>query len=174
MTGNAFTYSMPAGIPGAVNRVGGRGPDIEAQIMDPTDYLGAYGLAGQIDSATGDFRKMEAGDATIYGFLVRPYPLQATTATGYSGSVPLGTAGVPPQSGVIDVLKSGYMTVLLRNATAAVKNGVVYIRVANPTADLPLGGAEAADDGADTIAVNAYFMGGADANGNVEIAFNIN
>lgn len=172
---NAYLYNMPSGIPGAVNRVGGGGKlDIEAVIMDPDSPLPLYGLFGQIDDVTGLFRTMEAADATSYGPIVRPYPTQPTAAAGYSGAVTLGAGAVPPTKGTVGVLKSGYMTVLLYGATAAVKNGVVYVRVDNNDATHPLGGVEAADDGAHTIAVNAYFMGPADASGNVEIAYNIN
>lgn len=176
---NVFTYSMPYGIPGAVNRVGGRGPDIEAQIMDPTHPLPFYGLFGQIDATTGFFRQLTSTDAAVYGLLVRPYPEQPTTATGFSGSISLGTAAVPPQfQTAIDVLKSGYMTVKLYNTTAAVKNGAVYTRIAdNDATGFPLGDVEAAADssgGTNTLLVTpAYFMGPADSNGNVEIAYNI-
>lgn len=174
---NAFTYSMPAGIPGVANRLGGRMPEIEAQIMDPDHPLGAYGLFGKV-GATGLFRTLESTDdnASIFGPLVRPYPTQPSTATGVSGSVPLGTAAVPPQNqATVDAMRSGRMTVLLRGATAAAKGGIIYVRVDNGDADHPIGGVEAADDGANTVALDSksYFMGSADSNGNVEIAFNI-
>lgn len=181
MTSNAYQYAMPAGIPGVANRLGGRMPEIEAQVMDPTNPLPFFGIAGQIDVATSFFRKMAAGDATIYGFLVRPYPTQPSTATGISGSVALGTPAVPPQNqGTVDVMKSGRMTVLLQanNAgvvTNPVKNGVIYICIQNPPAGGVVGGVLGAADGGNTIALPAgsYFMGGPDASGNVEIAFNI-
>jgi hypothetical protein len=174
-----FLYNMPYGFPGRLNRVGGGGKlDVEAQAMDPTNYLTAYGLAGQIDAATGDFRIMQAGDTTIYGFLVAPYPTQPLAAAGFSGAVALGSPGVPPTSGVIDVMKSGYMTVVLEpnNAgvyTNPVKNGQVYICIQNPNAVGHAGGVQGAADGGNTIAINAYFMGPPDANNNVEIAFSI-
>jgi hypothetical protein len=181
MTNNpeVFTYQMPFGFPGRLNRVGGGGKmDVEAQAMDPTNPVPAYGLAGQIDAVTGDFRFMEAGDTTIYGFLVAPFPTQPLAASGFSGAVPLGAPGVPPTSGVIDVMKSGYMTVVLEpnNAgvvTAPVKNGVVYICIQNPNAVGHVGGVQGAADGGNTIAINAYFTGPPDANNNVEIAFSI-
>lgn len=173
--GTVFLYQMPFGIPGAITRMGNGVPsDVEAQIMDNSNPVLAYGLFGQIDGTTQEFREMAAADATVYGVLVRPFPSQPNTASGISGSVPLGTAAVPPTSGAIDVLKMGYINGVLRGATAAKKNGIVYVRVDVADATHPLGGWEAADDGANTIAVNAYFTGPADANGNVEIAFNIN
>lgn len=168
---NVFLYNMPAGIPGMINRVGGRGPDVETQIMDPTHPLTQYGLFGFIDATSGDFRQMATGDASTYGLLARPYPSQATTAAGYSGQQLLGTATPPPTSGPISVLKSGYMTVLLLGATAAVKNGQVWTRI---NGGVP-GSVYAADGGGGNYlsVAGAYFMGPADANGNVEIGFNI-
>lgn len=181
MYDSVFTYNMPAGIPGALNRNGGRMPDVEAQVMDPTNPLPFYGLAGMIDATTGLFRKMAAGDTAIYGFLVRPYPLQATTASGFSGQAQLGNPAVPPQTQVaIDVLKSGYITVLLQanNAgviTAAAKNGLVYICIQNPPAGGSVGGVLGAADGGNTIVLSAlsYFTGVQDSTNNVEVAFNI-
>jgi hypothetical protein len=169
-----LTYNMPAGIPGMLNRVGGRPPVVESQIMDSTNPLVAYGTAGQIDATTGDFRIVAAGDTAIYGILVRPYPTQPKTASGFSGSIPLGTGATPPTSGTVDVLKSGYMTVLLGGATAAKKNGAVYVRIQNAAAGQPVGGFEAAADGGNTVLVTgAYFTSAQDANNNVEVAFNI-
>lgn len=179
---NAFLYAMPAGIPGVANRLGGRMPEIEAQIMDPANPLPFYGLFGFIDAVTSLFRKMAAGDATAYGVLVRPYPSQpSTSGSGISGSVALGTAAVPPQiQTAVDVMKSGRMTVVLQanNAgvvTQPVKGGLVYVCIQNPPAGGSVGGILGAADGGNTIALPAtsYFMGGADANNNCEIAFDI-
>lgn len=179
MTQNAYPYQMPAGIPGVASRLGGRMPEIEAQVMDPDHPLPAYGLFGKI-GATGLFRTLETTDtnAEIFGPLVRPYPQQPAQApsNSVSGSTPLGTQAVPPQNqATIDVMRSGRMTVLLRGATAAAKGGIIYVRVDNADATHPLGGVEAADDGANTVPLDSksYFMGPADSNGNVEIAFNI-
>lgn len=178
--GNAYLYNMPSGIPGAVNRIGGGGKiDIEAVILDPVTAFPAYGLFGQIDAVTGYFRPLLAADAVVYGPLVRPFPTQPTSTAGYSGASPLG-AGLPPTKGTGPVLKSGYMTVKLQgnNAgmiTAAVKNGAVYVCVQNPPAAGVVGGITAAADGGNTVLLPAgsYFMGPADADGNIEIAYNI-
>ena len=62
----------------------------------------------------------------------------------------------------------------LRRAGTPAIGGAVYVRVATPAAGKPIGGIEAAADGANTIAVTgATFMNAGDANGNVEIAYNI-
>jgi hypothetical protein len=66
------------------------------------------------------------------------------------------------------------MTVLLGGATAAKKNGAVYVRIQNAAAGQPVGGFEAAADGGNTVLVTgAYFTSAQDANNNVEVAFNI-
>ena len=171
---NVIKYNMPSGIPGAISRAGGGVVlDVEPVSLSSAAPLPYYGLAGQID-ADGNFRAMDSADTNIYGFLSRPFPQNATATSGYFGSTPQGTPAVPPQNGGEGAaMRAGYMTVKLYGATAAAKNGIVYVRVDNEDADHPLGGCEAADDGANTIAVNAIFQGPADDSGNVEISVNI-
>lgn len=169
--GNTIRYNMPSGIPGAISRAGGGVVlDSEPVALSATAPLPYYGLAGQID-ADGKFRAMDAADADIYGFLSRPFPQNATAAAGYFGSTALGTPAVPPQTGGEGaVLRAGYMTVKLYGATAAAKNGIVYVLVDGEDADNPLGGVYADDDGANRIATKWIFQGPADENGNVEIS----
>lgn len=169
--GNAYRYAMPSGIPGVISRTGGGVVmDVEPVALDATAPLPFYGLAGQID-ADGEFRAMAPADADIYGFLSRPFPFNATSAAGYMGSVALGTPAVPPQTGGEGaVLRAGYMTVKLYGATAAAKNGIVYVQVDAIDADHPKGSVWADDDGANRIATKWIFQGVADENGNVEIS----
>jgi hypothetical protein len=158
---------MPAGIPGAVNRA--FQSTIEQQLIDGTNPPTGYGLPVAIDATSKKARGVTTGDAAtaIYGLNVRPYPTQGNGTDG------LGTA-TPPTSGIMDVLKRGYISVHLGGATAAAKNGTVYVRVAAAAGGKPIGGIEAASDTTNTIVMaNSYFMGPADADGNVEIAFNI-
>lgn len=164
-----FQFRMPAGIPGAVNRA--ESANVEAQQLDATYYPTSFGVPVAIDATSHNMRAIKAGDTTanVYGFYVRPFP--ATTGSLTDG---LGTS-TPPTSGIGSVLKRGYMTAKLNGATAAAKNGTIYIRTAVGTGSI-IGGIEAATDGTNTFALtslNSYFMGPADANGNVEIAFNI-
>lgn len=168
MSNFAITRRMAAGIPGNINRIGA-GPTVEPQLITPVGEANApvsYGVGVLIDAVTRQVRLPKAGDTAIYGMLARPYP----TGASQDG---LGTS-TPPASGECDVMKRGYMSVLLQNATAAAKAGAVYVRISGGTVSLKVGGFEAADDGADTILVeDAYFTGPADADGNTEIAFNI-
>lgn len=162
---SAFLYRMPAGIPGDVTRASQS--TIEPVFLNSALPFAGFGLFGKI--ASEKFVPFGAGDTAgvEYGLLVRSYPI-----TGGSGSDPLGTS-TPPTKGVADVLRRGYMTVKLNAGTSA-KDGQVYVRVAAAAAGKPIGGIEAAADGANTVAIpTAAFMGPADASGNVEIQYNI-
>lgn len=158
----AYLYRMPSGIAGDVTRKSHS--TIEAQTLGVTAFAG-YGLFAKV--ASGKLEPVGAGDtaADVYGLLVRSFPTQG-------GGSALGTA-TPPTTGVVDVLRRGYITVKSNAGTAAL-NGQVYVRVASAAAGKPIGGIEAAADGANTIAISgARFMQAADAQGNVEIAYNI-
>jgi hypothetical protein len=173
----AYLTRMPAGIPGECTR-GWGSCDIEPQIITPSTVTGAptaYGVPLVVDATAGNvgnMRTLAAGDINNaaqgivpYGVLVRPFP------TG-SSQDPLGTS-TPPASGPCDVLKSGYVNVLLNGTTAAVKGGPVYVWCAASTGSHVQGGFEAALSGGNTLTYpGAYFTGPADANGNTEIAIN--
>jgi hypothetical protein len=81
----AFTYRMPAGIPGDVNRVWG-GTTVEPDLMDPANPVTAYGLAVAMDSVSYKIRPIGVGDtvANVYGVLARPFPANAQTAANFS------------------------------------------------------------------------------------------
>lgn len=163
---NAFTYRMPAGIPGNVTRASVA--TIESQILDTTNYPTVYGVPVAIDATSKNVRKIMAGDAAaaIYGLYVRPFP----TASGATDGVGTST---PPVSGLCSILKRGYSNVKVNAGTAA-KNGVVYVRVVANGGNTIIGGVEAAADSTNTIIMTgAYFTGPADASGNCEVAYAI-
>ncbi|MGV0885993.1 hypothetical protein V6760_03860 [Acinetobacter venetianus] len=160
---NVFLYRMPSGIPGDVSRKSQS--TIESHPVGA--QFAAFGLFGKISATDGKFVPLEAADTAeiIYGLFVRAYPTQ-------SAQNELGKA-VPQPNGIQDVLRRGYMTVKC-NAGNAKKAGTVYVRVGAGTEAKPVGGIEAAADGANSIALpNAFFMHDVDAQGNVEISFNI-
>ena len=162
----AYKYRIPAGIPGATNR--NEHLTAEAQVMDPANPVTLYGVPVKIVS--GQVRPVAAADAAtvVYGFLIRPYP-----TTDGNASTPFG-GGTPRSDEIANVMRRGYMTVKLNGVTAATKNGGVYVRVADPTTDTPIGGLEAGADGGDCVLIpGCVFMGPADAAGNTEIAYNI-
>lgn len=165
----AYSYRMPAGIPGEVNRVASA--LIEAQVVSSAaaEVPLVYGIAmivGNTAGNVGNMRILTTGDTNVYGMLVRPFP----TNSGQDG---LGTS-TPPKSGIIDILKRGYMSVYLQGATAAAKGGQVYAYLnTTDTSHLYFGGIEAATS-TNAIAIpNTYFMGPADTSSIVEIGYNI-
>lgn len=175
----AFLTRMPAGIPGEVNR--GWACVIEPIAVTPSGTAGAptaYGIPIVVDQTAGNVgnaRMLAAGDQSatgtiVYGLLARPYPTQSGV---WSPDPTIGAATPPPQ-GSVDVLRSGYMTVLLSGSTAAVKGNQVYIWVAAPSGTHILGGFESTNPSGSGFALPAaQFMGPADAAGNVEIVFNV-
>lgn len=165
----AFKYRMPAGIPGATNRV--EHLTAEAQIMDTAFPVLLFGVPVKLVS--GLVRPIASGDAAslVYGFLIRPYPTQNVGAP-YTAPTDGFGGGVPNTQDLANVMRRGYMTVKLNNVTAATKGGQVYVRNANGTGPTPIGSIEAG--ATDCVAIpGCIFMGPADADGNVEIAYNI-
>lgn len=158
----AYTSRVPAGFAGTISRSDSL--TVEQQIIDSGTPPTAYGRFVKLVS--GKVQPIASGDAAtvVYGLAVRPYPAQSTTnALGVS---------TPPTSGIIDVLKRGYMSVPLDNGTAS-KGAAVYVRV-TVNGGLAVGNIETASDSAKCVVVaGAYFTGPADANGIVEVAYNI-
>jgi hypothetical protein len=167
----AFLYRVPSGIAGASNRIGA-GATIEPGLLHTSLAPTAYGLAVAIDASTGRYRAIGSGDtaALVVGVLIRPYPSINTVA-----SADVLGATTPSTTRIADIMKRGYVTVTLNGATAAAKGGLVYIRVAAASGGKPIGGFEAAADSTNTIVLPGtwYWMGPADAQGNVELACNI-
>jgi hypothetical protein len=164
----AYTFRMPAGFAGDVQRV--EAAVIEPQIIDSSAPPTAFGVP--VKMVNGKIQPINnAADtaASVYGVNLRAYPIQG------NGTDPLGTS-TPPTSGVTDVLRRGYVSVTLNGTAAATKDGTVYVRVAGASAGKPIGGFEAAADAtpANTVAMpaNWYFTGPADSYGVVEIAVN--
>ena len=169
----AYAYRMPAGIAGEVTRYS-VGTTIEAQLQMVGNPLPAYGMPAVIDPASGGMRPVAAGDAAgvIYGVIVRPYPTQPQSAVNY-GAVVVGQPGVPPVTGIIDILKRGYVNVMLSGIgkPAPVKGGPVHIWTAAAAGGEVVGGFTT--DPAGLAIPIAYFTGSADSNGNTEIAWNL-
>ena len=164
----AYTFRMPAGIPGEVNRA--QTATIVTEILTPSGTTGAptaYGIPVVIDATSGQVRSMTSTDTAAYGVLVRPYPTN-------SSQDPLGTS-TPPTSGPCDVLRRGFIQVLLSVTQAATNGGQVYIWTAAPSGSHITGGWEAANPGGSGISAPAqsFFQGPADSNGNTEISFNL-
>lgn len=157
----AFTLRMGVGFAGGITRSDSL--TVEPEFPNPTTPPTAYGQAVKL--VNGLLQPLAASDtaAVINGILSRPYPSQSTT-NAYGPSV-------PPTKNVVDVLKRGYIAIPLARGTAA-KDGIVYVRNVATTGTL-VGDYETTTNSGNCIAMNARFMGPADATGIVEIAYNI-
>ena len=163
-----ITNSLPMGVPGDLSRQQATVESFNNSTTVPVTVFGRPVKAGaQANSVTG-FAGGEAGAACI-GFLVRDYPSQG----GLSSNEAFG-AGTPPVSGPVGVLREGYMVVRVDSTSVPANGGGVYVRIAAATGPKPLGGLEAAADGANSVLIpNCTFTGPKDAENNVEIRFNV-
>lgn len=174
----AYTYRMPAGIAGAISRpqdlttepaiLSNASPFVIAAVgeNDQTIQLTAYGVPGKYDD-DGLFVPLAANDGAddAVGFFVRPYP--TTGVADFQHQVHTGAA----QEG--DVLKRGYLNVNVGEDATEIKRGApVYF---DASTQRVLQDSETdSDSSATPFAVpTAYFTGPGDADGNVEIAYNI-
>lgn len=157
----SFLSRMPAGFPGRISRSDSK--TVTPEVVDASAVPSGYGLPVKLVS--GQVAALASADAVsvVYGFLVSPYPTESTSNT-------LNQAASPPSSGIVDVLKRGYIIVPLASGTAA-KGGAVYVCLA--TANGTVGTIAAASGTGFSAIPNAMFQGPADSNGNVEISFNV-
>lgn len=165
----AFTYRMGAGFPGDVNRT--HPFSVLPGLTNTTTPPRAYGDPVFVNTADNTYRGAVSGDnnataAAIAGVLVRPYPTQQQSG-GMSAS--LGAA-VPPTSGVLDVLRDGYIMVKLPAGRTVTKNGTPFLWCAASASGNIQGQLMEAASAGNTLPVsNARFTGPADANGNAEL-----
>lgn len=161
----AIVTRAPAGFPGVISRSDSL--TVTQEVVDSGTPPTAYGKP--VKMVSGKVQPVASGDAgtVVYGWLVKPYPTQSSTDT-------LGGA-TPPTSGIANVLKRGYMSVYLKLGTAA-KNGQVYV-VTTAGGSVAVGdivtAASPAGGGTGVAVTGAFFQGTADADGNVEIAYNL-
>lgn len=169
----AYLYRMPAGIAGDVSRAG-VGVTIEPQTIAHAGQPGSptkFGIPVSIDATSKLIRGVVAADTQsapgVYGFLVRAYPTGAAQ-DGLGVATPVVTQGA-----ACDVMRRGYMTVKCNFGTPA-KGGQVYVWKAADSGQHIQGGIEATDPSTSGFAIpGCLFTGPADADGNVEISYNI-
>ena len=162
-----FLTRMPAGIPGVVTRV--EGARIEQKLMDTNYPVTKYGLP--VKFVGGKIRPMaENNTGQPDGFLVKAYPTQRTANEALGTAVPDPTTGQP-----FDVLVAGYIMANVPSGTVTADTAVAYRAVQSSPAVL-IGRLEAGLSGSpetNVVIQRCRFIGTADANGNVEIAFNV-
>lgn len=112
----AYLERMPAGIPGDVTR------KADSHLEPGVIGASAVNHGAPVKVSSGKLVAIGSGDAAavLHGFLVRPYPTQSSVNDLGGGSAPADS--------VRDVLRRGYMSVLLASGSAA-KDGQVYMRV---------------------------------------------
>lgn len=162
----AITTRMNVAIPGAISR-SFAGQVISQEIIDPNTPPTKFGQPVKL--VAGKVQPLASGDAAalIYGVTVRAYPTQDAT-----GSASAYGPGTPPSSGIIDILRVGFIGVALANGTAA-RGAQAYVRT-TVNGSLAIGGVE--DNTTSTGLVTPagwYFTGPADASGNAELAIGI-
>lgn len=162
----AFPYRMGAGFSGDVNRT--HPFSVEPVRLDSAGTFSFYGQAGT-PGANNGIRAVANGDnalTKIYGILVRPFPTQQQSG-GMSASF---GAGVPPTSGVGDMLRWGYCMVQMNGSPA--KGDPAYVWAAAAAGgDLP-GQFTTSTTGGDVIGPltgSSDFNGPPDANGVGEV-----
>ena len=165
----AFTYRMGAGYPGDVNRT--HPASILPGLQNVATPILLYGNPCVVDTSTNSYRELLVGDTAvtvIAGVLVRPYPTQQTTG-GMASSF---GAATPPVTGVIDILRSGFVMAKGNNFATAQQTlgGAVHIWIAASTGAHVQGGFESAATGGSTIAItNAKWNGPGDSAGVAEL-----
>jgi len=164
----AFPFRMGAGFPGDVNRT--HPVSIEPGLIDASAPPQNYGVPVILDATTQGFRPFTTGDTavtTAYGITVRPFPTQQSTG----GAQSLIGGATPPQSGIQDVMRLGYIMVQIPAGQSVKKGGAVFVWCAASSGAHVQGNFEGASSGGNTASLGALFQfnGPADANGVTEV-----
>ena len=171
----AFQFRMGAGFTGDVNRT--HPASVEPVLVNTTTPPLLYGQGVVVDAAGVGVRPLVAADnalTSVYGVTVRVFPNQQSSGANY-GAAAFGSA-VPPASGVIDVLRSGYILVQLGGTFVNAKKGspVFIWTAASAGANVQGAFVDTISAGNTTPAlVGVTFNGPADATGIAEICFNV-
>lgn len=172
----AFQFRMGAGFPGDVNRAHPFNitPELIDSVAPPTIYGQPVIIDSAADAGQGGVRPFATGDGAQlpWGFTVRPYPTQQSAGTNF-GAAAIGAA-TPPATGVIDILRSGFIMANLPFGGTPIKGAQVYVRVAASGGGHIMGAVEAVSDPGNNVALTGCFFNGTpDASGNVEISVNV-
>ena len=164
----AYTTRVPAGFVGQVTRDDSL--TIVPEIIDTSTPPTAFGQFVKLVS--GKLQPVASGDAAtvVYGVLVHAFPVQGGSTTGS-----IATPATAPTSGVVSVLRRGFIAVKLVSGTAAKRGAVYVVTTAGGTSVVGdiVTSASPASGGTAVAVTGAYFTGPADSNGVVEIEFAI-
>lgn len=172
----AFAFRMGAGFAGDVNRT--HPAAIEAALQDATNPVNKFGVPVLINASANSVRAIAAGDASAtailpFGFSVRPFPVQASTAGAFGATS--FNSGIPQATGAIDILRNGLIMGQLNTGATAVKGGAIYVWCAATTGNHIQGGLESVANAGNTALLDPRYTynGPADATGVVEISVNV-
>jgi hypothetical protein len=172
----SFLAQSPVGFIGRITR-SVPAPKVNPYVNDTTNPVASFGLA-VLATTNNTVRGVLAADTaitTIFGIAVQPFPFQQQSGTNF-GAQALSTLVAAP-SGLLDILKSGFMTVYCNSAQAptASLESPVFLWIAASTGTHIQGGFETAAVEGSTIALPAsvYFNGPGDSTGAIELAFNL-
>lgn len=147
--------SMTRGFAGELTR-GYYDATTEVKANDATTPVVGFGVPVKLNTSADGVTPCAATSDKVYGFAVREYG-QAVPKIHSS------TLVAEQDQALVTVMKRGYMAVKLASGTAKL-GGTVYL---NATGGLTAASAS------NTAIPNCVFMGAADSDGLVEIAFNI-
>lgn len=171
----AIPFRMNAGFPGDVTRT--RPFSDEPVMNDDAAPCDAYGQFVVIDATGNAVRKIGVADQSdgvslmAWGASVRPFPTSPGGTVSAPGASAAFGGGAPAASQVMDVLRWGYMTVVLNDKTQTPKKGdPVYVWCAASAGAQIQGGITSAASAGNTVKLaNAVFNGAGDGAGNVEV-----
>lgn len=177
---NAILFRMAYAVPGDL-AVGAGRSNVKAEVYGATPFP-FYGLPCVISSNTviPVTSNLAAVANSIYGWLVRPFPLQEFASP--STSLQIGGQAAPLTSGIANVMTEGYIGVFVQAGAASVAaGGTVFLRYQTGGAGVTIfGGVEGVTSGNNFAVTNTtnsrktcYFTGPADANGFAVVAFGI-
>jgi hypothetical protein len=142
-------------------------PRITPDMNDATNPVAFYGLAvlNTINNTVRGILASDAGVIGISGIASANFPFQPSSATNFGAQALSALTAVAPNS-VMDILRTGFMTIYLNSAQAptATKADKVYVWCAASTGTHVQGGFENA---ASVAAVSAPKAGGNTGNGTV-------
>jgi len=175
-----FKYDVIGG------RAPGAFPGILTRIQNPHEVTTATVDAANPPTRYGDpvvnvpgtgVRPVISTDTSIYGFLVKPYPVTDPTWPPQGFTFP----EVPPTTENLNVMRQGYISVYVCNAAAKppIQGQPVYVQVVaygSGATAIPVGAISAfaeGTSGADAFAITGatWATNGVDANGFGEVRF---
>jgi hypothetical protein len=177
---NSILFRMAYSVPGDLTQGAGRS-NVKAEVYGATPFP-FYGLPCVLSSGTviPVSSNLSAVANSIYGWLVRPFPLQEFASP--SNTLNSQLSATPLTSGIANVMTEGYIGVFVQaGASSVVEGGSVFLRFQTTGSGITIfGGVEGVTSANNFVVTNTtnsrktcYFTGPCDANGFTTVAFGI-